>query len=140
MNVSSPRGPRVIPLGRRESEPVIDRPIAFLIGIAVGIALSAASFMAAVPLARAEGYDELICSYSWSCEAAQAVMFCESSGRAHVSDGFNVGLFQIASRFHSWRLQPGESLYNPEVNVRIAHEIWLEQGWSPWPSCGRRWR
>ena len=85
-------------------------------------------------------YDRLVCSYlDWPCFAAQEVMFCESSGRPDATDGINDGLMQIARRYHSHRLRPGESLYDPVVNVRIAHEIWLERGWAAWPYCGRRW-
>ncbi len=63
-------------------------------------------------------------------------MFCESTGNANAYDGYNVGLFQIAERYHTRRLRAGESLRDPVVNVRIAYEIWLEQGWRPWPYCG----
>ena len=64
-------------------------------------------------------------------------MFCESSGNQDAYDGYNVGLMQVAERFHTRRLQPGESLWDPEVNVRVAHDIYLEQGWGPWPMCGK---
>ena len=26
----------------------------------------------------------------------------------------------------------GESLLDPDVNLRVAYEIWSEQGWRPW--------
>lgn len=45
------------------------------------------------------------------------------------------GLFQLSPHFHSGRLQPGESMYDPEANVRIAFELYAEAGgWGPW-SC-----
>jgi hypothetical protein len=31
-----------------------------------------------------------------------------------------------------------EALDDPAVNTRVAHEIWREQGWRPWPVCGTR--
>ncbi len=83
---------------------------------------------------------EMICQYDDWCPAAIRVAECESSLNPLATDGFNDGLFQIAHRYHTRRLAPGESLFDPAVNVRVAHEIWLEQGSSPWPSCGRFWR
>ena len=49
-------------------------------------------------------------------------MFCESSGNQDAYDGYNVGMMQVAERFHTRRLQPGESLWDPEVNVRVRSE------------------
>lgn len=85
--------------------------------------------------------EQLVCSYSWPCQQALAVMNCESHGNVLASDGgYNAGLFQIAIAYHSRRLRPGESLYQAEANIRIAHEIWTEQSWRPWPFCGRNFR
>lgn len=83
---------------------------------------------------------EVVCQYEWrgGCQKAMLVMHCESSGDPAAWDGYNAGLFQISVRFHSWRLRPGESLFDIGANIRIAHEIEVEQGWeSPWPTCGR---
>lgn len=65
------------------------------------------------------------------------MMLCESTANPNAENVGQIGLFQIAARYHSGRLLPGESLYDPEVNVRIAHQIQQEQGWGPWPHCGR---
>ena len=81
----------------------------------------------------------------WPCDQALAVMSCESSGNPAASDGgWNEGLFQISPKYHSWRLREGESLFDAEVNIRIAHEIYVGRGryWSGtsgWPFCGRNW-
>lgn len=80
----------------------------------------------------------MICAYPWSCQKALAVAACESTLNPNATNGSQIGLFQIASQYHSGRLQPGESLYDPEANVRIAYEIYSEQGWAPWPYCGSR--
>ena len=85
-----------------------------------------------------ENNDAYVCSFSWPCRDALAVEWCESRNKPDAFDGYNVGLFQIAAQYHSWRLYPGESLYDPEVNVRLAHEIWSEQSWAPWPACRMR--
>lgn len=75
----------------------------------------------------------LICSYPWPCEQALAVAWCESryDPAAYNPSGAS-GLFQIIPYWHSWRLGPGESLFDPAVNVRVAYELYAEQGWRPW--------
>lgn len=45
------------------------------------------------------------------------------------------GLFQVQYASHSARVGGSvELLYDPVVNVRVAHEIWASSGWGPW-SC-----
>lgn len=89
-------------------------------------------------LAQAD-YSELLCQYTdWDCAKAYRVMLCESTGNPTAVSGSQVGLFQVAMQFHSRRLFPGESLFDPEVNTRVAHDIWLESSWAPWPICGTR--
>lgn len=81
-------------------------------------------------------YRDLICSFDWPCEQAMAVARCESTFRPWVtSPGGHAGLFQLSPQFHSWRLLPGESIYDPEANTRIAFEVWSQtHDWRAW-SC-----
>lgn len=77
----------------------------------------------------------LICApgYVWPCGQALAVATCESTLRldAVSPDGQNIGPMQV-NVIHSGKLRPGESLYDPAVSVRIAHDIYVDQGWGPW--------
>ena len=41
-------------------------------------------------------------------------------------DGESIGLFQIQPKWHMQRLKEGESLLDPEVNIRVACEILSE--------------
>jgi len=79
---------------------------------------------------------ELVCSYSWHCHEALAVVQCESGGNANATspDGQNLGLFQI-NLVHIARVDGNSSLlYDPVINTRVAYDIWLDQSWIPW-SC-----
>lgn len=86
--------------------------------------------------AAAEDWTELICAYSWPCGEALAVMGCESRGDPLAYAAGNHGLFQIAYRWHAHRVGDVAQLYDPSINVRVAWEIWSEQGWTPWRACG----
>lgn len=74
---------------------------------------------------------------------AVAVAWCESSfdPAARAPYGYT-GLFQIDPYLHGWRAErlfgPEASLTDPNVNAAVAAEIVAEQGWGPWPVCGRR--
>lgn len=77
---------------------------------------------------------ELICqeAYTWPCDEAMRVMWCESSSNPRAYSTGNRGLFQI-NEIHSRRVGGNlELLWDPEVNVRVAHDIWVDQGWRPW--------
>lgn len=58
----------------------------------------------------------------------------ESSGRADVisPDGKYVGLMQIDWRLHGYTV---EQLQDPAFNIEVAHRLWLQRGWQPWPSA-----
>jgi len=60
-------------------------------------------------------------------------MGCESTGDPSAYNMGNYGLFQINS-VHAWRVDGNlETLFNPEVNVRVAYEIYLDNGgWGSW--------
>lgn len=79
---------------------------------------------------------ELICSYPWPCDQALRVAECESGMRADAVNSYSgaAGVFQVVPYWHSWRLQPGETFMDAAVNVRVAYDLWSEQGWAPW-SC-----
>lgn len=91
---------------------------------------------APVPQPRvAHTIQEIIASYDWPVEEALRVAWCESRlNPGAISHTGDYGVFQVNARWHSWRLRPGESLLDPEVNVRIAYEIWRDWGrsWRAW--------
>lgn len=66
------------------------------------------------------------------------VLLCESSGDPRAYAAGNYGLLQI-NGIHS-HLVGGDpsALYDPETNIRIAHDLWLSRGYRPWPVCGTR--
>lgn len=80
--------------------------------------------------------EDIICAHPWPCWEAISVAWCESThnpGAYNASSGAS-GLFQVVPYWHSWRLRPGESLFDPVVNARIAWEIWSGDGgsWRQW--------
>ena len=68
----------------------------------------------------------------------QAVEVAECESRNHpeaVGAVGEIGLFQIYPRYWSYLLEPGESLYDPETNVRIAATLaryGVERFGDPW--------
>lgn len=101
-------------------------PAAVLLG---GVAL-----VCAVASARAESpYDDLVCSYSWPCSQALRVMACESTNNPAAYNAGQYGLFQVNYPYHASRVGGDPNvLFDPEINVAVAHAIWREQGWRPW--------
>ena len=90
--------------------------------------------MQPVPPAGVEQWRALVSQYNWPVEQVLEVIRCESGGRNVASpDGQNIGPLQV-NVIHSGKLREGESLWEPEVSIRIAYEIWADQGWGPW-SC-----
>lgn len=81
-----------------------------------------------------------ICSYSWPCDEAKKIAFCESSNRVDIiskpnSNGTrDFGLFQINSG--AWGPEAfGErwdQVLELETNVELAFHIWTIYQWSPW--------
>lgn len=100
------------------------------------LALGASLSLQGPVAAQETRYDDLICSYGWSCPQALAVMRCESRGDARaLSPAGYRGLFQI-SPAHGWRVGGDlDALYQPEVNVRVAWELYGESNWAPWVGC-----
>lgn len=88
----------------------------------------------AAPQPRGGQYDleELVCSYSWSCETALRVMYCESGGQnvQNYGGGPYVGPFQVGL-FH---FRAGEDPWHVPTNVAVAYRVYLSSGWGAW-SC-----
>jgi len=79
-------------------------------------------------------WEDLIYQYAMAAgidpKIIGAILQLESGGMptaigAQTPWGRAKGLMQIMP-FHEWRLQPGESLYDPEANIRIGVEIFRE--------------
>lgn len=75
----------------------------------------------------------LICSYSWPCEEALRVKWCESGSRWDaIGAGSNYGGFQI-NAIHARRIPDfWTSWMDPVKNTAWAFDIWSRQGWKPW--------
>ena len=88
--------------------------------------------------------DELIDKYfpAEARERAGKIAHCESGERedaiGHNRNGtIDSGYFQINS-IHKARVDGDiNKLLDGEINVRVASEIYAEQGWSPW-TCNRK--
>lgn len=74
----------------------------------------------------------IISRYPWPVAEVLQVIACESSGHPNAQNGSNEGLLQININAHANLLRPGESLFDPEVNIRVGYTIWKDQGWYPW--------
>lgn len=78
---------------------------------------------------------DLVCDptrYTWPCTQALNISFCESSYDPTKSNAGNYGLFAI-NRIHYHG--PLSDLYNPELNVQMAHDLYQRRGWQPWQYC-----
>lgn len=83
-------------------------------------------------------YREMICSYSWDCQKALRVANCESTMNSNAYAANNYGLFQV-NGVHAARVGGDPTaFYDPETNVAIAYQLYLERGWQPWGFCGSR--
>ena len=69
----------------------------------------------------------LISQYDWNDEYAFNVMWCESTGNPNAKNSRSTatGLFQILN-----------GPYDPEANVRLAHQMYSKRGWQPWVCKG----
>ena len=101
---------------------------------APGFAQVAGSHAQEADLEPLEGYqaEALICSYSWPCKDAIAVMLCESGGVRNAFSEGNYGLFQINGIHRARVSNEVDRLFDPATNVEVAYSIWREQGWKPW--------
>ncbi len=81
--------------------------------------------------------EEEICSYEWDCETALSIVYNESrfvptavNTNCNPSRPYTmvcVGLFQIWTAHCEYC-----ELTNPSVNIRIAYNLWLVNGFRPW--------
>ena len=81
----------------------------------------------------------LISAYPWPYAEALAVARCENRelDPSIISDSGDYGIFQI-NEVHAGRVDGYLTrLLIAEVNVRVAYEIWSEEGWGPWRSSRR---
>ena len=77
------------------------------------------------PVASQDIVYDAICGqgYSWNCERALNVTWCESGGRPWANENPPyVGLFQIDRNLHAAKFQ-GQDPFDPYVNARVAHQI-----------------
>lgn len=72
--------------------------------------------------------EETADSYGISPKLIKAIIKVESNGDANAvgDNGNSLGLMQIQPRYHAQRLEEGESLLDPKVNVRVGCEILSE--------------
>lgn len=94
------------------------------------------------PLSERE-LDQLLAKSPWPKElhvAVKRVAFCESSWTptAHNPKGGD-GLMQVLYSRHTKKVDALQHLYDPHVNLRVAHAIWSEakrgkwkHGFAPW--------
>ncbi len=74
-------------------------------------------------------WSDMVCSYSWDCEWALAVIQCESGGNANAYNAAGyVGLFQI------WEGH-GANLTDPATNIAAAYSLYISGGAGNWPNC-----
>lgn len=88
------------------------------------------------PLQAGEGLFilSLIAAYPWPYAEALAVARCENRNLdpSIISPTEDYGIFGI-NEVHAARVAGDLTrLLIAEVNVRVAFEIWSEQGWEPW--------
>ena len=85
------------------------------------------------------GIEAIICGY-WveDCAHALRVFRCES-GEDYIDgnpyDSY-VGTAQIDIDLYGGRF--ASDPYEPNENLRVAYQLYTEQGWAHWPVC--RWR
>lgn len=85
-------------------------------------------------------YEHLVCAphLTWPCGQALHIVQCESTNNPRAYAAGNYGLFQVAGRVHGARVDWDlDALYDPETNIRVAHELYRASGWRPWVYCSR---
>ena len=80
--------------------------------------------------------ERVICAYSWDCDTALRVAWCESEWREDAVSAYgHRGIYQIAP-VHIPRIEAMGYTWDDMLlagpNVAVAYALWLEQGWSPW--------
>lgn len=77
----------------------------------------------------------MICAKDWDCKTAIAVAKAESGMRCNATNtnknnSVDSGIYQINS-IHKAKYQ-GKDIFDCEVNIEIAYQIYKAQGWNPW--------
>ena len=82
--------------------------------------------------------DKIRARFGQEADVALRVAFCESSmnPRAKNSTSSARGLFQI---MQSWHRINEKWLFNEDVNIEVAYQLWTEQGWTPWEASRHCW-
>lgn len=84
----------------------------------------------AVTSTPAPDVQAIVCApeYSWSCEDAMSIVWCESrNDPTAISETGDYGLFQINAYWH-----PSGATLDPVANTAYAYELWRTAGWEPW--------
>lgn len=83
--------------------------------------------------AEVERWREAVSRYPWQPCEALTVLWCESKGDPGALNPSGAsGLLQIMMPLHRGQLAEGESVFTPEVNLRVGAALWRERGWAPW--------
>ncbi len=84
---------------------------------------------APIVISSGGAWGDIVCSYSWDCNWALAVIQCESGGNASAYNpaGY-VGLFQVWEGY-------GANLRDGATNIAAAYSLYLSGGRSHWPNC-----
>jgi hypothetical protein len=94
-----------------------------------------APFVALRPHVSAEPRDyvqSVVCApeYAWDCSTAMSIVRRESG-----NDSQAVNPWSLCAGW--WQIWPGHgyplaALLDPVFNTRVAYELWLVSGWTPW--------
>jgi soluble lytic murein transglycosylase-like protein len=93
-----------------------------------------------IPQNNNTNYDGLLQKYFGSAwQQAEVVANCESGmDPNNYNPSGASGLFQILVQAHQDKIA-GRNIFDPEVNVEVASELYQEQGWAPWESSRSCW-
>lgn len=82
--------------------------------------------------------DKIRATFVEDPDTAVRVAFCESSmnPRARNSTSSARGIYQI---MQSWHKINEKWLFNEDVNIAVAYQLWQEQGWRPWEASRHCW-
>jgi len=70
-------------------------------------------------------------------DTAVSVAMCESGLNPGADSGAYKGLFQLGPHLAGTVAFYGGNWFDPVTNAQVARDLYLQSGWSSWPSCGR---
>ncbi len=81
---------------------------------------------------------KIAATFGNEADTALKVAKCESSlnPKAVNKTSSARGLFQI---MQSWHKIDQKWLLNEDINIAVAYQLWLEQGWTPWEASRHCW-